>query len=190
MAAIEAIDSIYIQIPVSYVTFTVPTGYQHLQLVASMRDTETGNWGTLDKIFNGQTSAYSHNFMYWYGDYEARASDVGQGEARSYGMAVNDRNPWVPQQIYGAAVIDIPDYAHTTKNTTWKYHGGNGIGINVDFSGSVGVNGWGAWAAIGGGTFDNAASQPHSGLTTIKLRGDSGQLERGFEATLYGLKSS
>jgi len=190
MAAIEAIDSFYVQNAVSYITFTVPTGYQHLQLVASMRDTETGNWGTLDKVFNSQTSGgYSHNFMYWYGTYEARGSDVGQGEARSYGMAVNDRNPWIPQQIYGATVIDIPDYAHTTKNTTWKYHGGNGMGVSIDNT-ATNVTAWGAWAAIGGGTFDNAASQPHSGLTTIKLRGDSGQLERGFEVTLYGLKSS
>ena len=189
MAAIEAIDSFYVQNAVSYITFTVPTGYQHLQLVASMRDTETGNWGTLDQVFNSQTgSYYSHNFMYWYGTYESRASDAPNAEARAYGMAVNDRVPWIPQQIYGATVIDIPDYAHTTKNTTWKYHGGNGIGINVDTTGSTAV--WGAWAAIGGGTFDNQASQPHSGLTTIKLRGDSGQLERGFEATLYGLKSS
>ena len=190
MAAIEAIDSFYVQNAVSSITFTVPTGYQHLQLVASMRDTETGNWGTLDQVFNSQDgSYYSHNFMYWYGTYEARASDAPNPEARAYGMAVNDRNPWIPQQIYGATVIDIPDYAHTTKNTTWKYHGGNGMGINVDNT-ATNVTAWGAWAAIGGGTFDNQASQPHSGLTTIKLRGDSGQLERGFEATLYGLKSS
>ena len=185
MAAIEAIDSFYVQVDVSSVTFTVPTGYQHLQLVASMRDSETGNWGTLDKIFNSQTSDYSHNFMYWYGTVESRNSDVGAAEARSYGMVASDVNPWVPQQVYGAVVITIPDYAHTTKNTSWHYFGGAGIGVSVDPVGT-----WGAFCAIGRGAFDNAAGQPHSGLTTIKLRGDSGSLTRGFEATLYGMKSS
>jgi len=189
MAAIEAIDSFYVQVDVSSVTFTVPTGYQHLQLVASMRDSETGNWGTLDQVFNSENGAhYSHNFMYWYGTYEARASDINAAEARAYGMAVSDKAPWVPQQVYGATVVTIPDYAHTTKNTSWHYFGGNGIGVTVDTTGTTAV--WGAFAAIGGGALDNQASQPHSGLTTLKLRGDSGSLVRGFEATLYGLKSS
>jgi hypothetical protein len=116
------------------ITFSsIPSTYQHLQLRMICRDVGTSNAGReLGMQFNGST-ATNYTTHQLYGD--------GSGAfAAVVGTSTSDpRNypAWIPQNgttssAFGAVVIDILDYASTSKNTTARSLSGwdaNGSGF-------------------------------------------------------------
>jgi hypothetical protein len=117
----------------SLVTFSsIPSTYQHLQVRAFGKDASI--YGAIFMSFNNDT--YSTNFT--------RHGLYGDGSsAASFGAAnapyMNAITTPVSSGGFGAAIIDILDYANTNKFKTIKSLSGwdnNGSGIAALFSGS------------------------------------------------------
>lgn len=110
----------------------IPAGYKHLQLRYIQR-TNTGGVINTTMQFNGDTAA---NYS-WHGLYGDGASALAQGTGGAVhiftGVASSTAN------TFAVGVVDILDYANTTKNKTVRTLCGadwNGSGYSVMYSGN------------------------------------------------------
>ena len=102
----------------SYIEFTsIPSTYSHLQVRAIMKNTTGGNdsWSaSANMYFNTDTTStnYARHFVYGY----------GTGVTAGGGADSNAFVGFIPGNgqsgIFGAAVIDVLDYANTNKYKT------------------------------------------------------------------------
>lgn len=155
------------------ITFTsIPSTYQHLQVRILVRDTSTGGGDlNLRMQFNSDTGSnyVDHNLR---GD----GSTVVAG-----GFAGNDRavvRNFIPDSsssnttMYGAAIVDIHDYASTSKYKTIRTLAGkdrNGSGLLI-----MGSNLWMSTSAI----------------TSITFTPDGTAYATGSTFALYGVKGA
>jgi hypothetical protein len=174
MAIIEAIATTYLEAPwTASVTFDdIPSTYEHLQVQISARDTTSD---TFESVYmqlgdSGHSPVdtganYSRRYLYGYTTSELAGVQVAQTNMWIGKIAAATSN----SGFYGTLDIDIVDYANANKFTT----------INaLNFSGIGTYNRWtcGSWNDV-------------SVVNAIKIYGN-GNLGRGTEMTLYGLKSS
>ena len=134
----------------SFIEFTsIPSTYTHLQIRGIAQDTNTGaNQAVSMNIrFNGDTASN-------YAIHELRGdgtSATAQGSA-SYGSPLVYNSQWrttTASNIYGALILDIHDYASTTKNKTVRYFSGaDGNTGNTDSRLSLGSALWMSTSAI------------------------------------------
>lgn len=159
----------------TFVTFSsIPSTYKHLQIRSIYRDTNTPGTTRQSLLleFNatGGTSYSVHNLR-------------GSGSAASAGGFAN--YPFVTiecagaagnttSNVFGASIIDIHDYASTTKNKTVRYF--SGINDNTTTDGSQGV-------VIGSGAFNST-----SAITSIKVICGDTAFATGTTLSLYGIK--
>ena len=153
------------------VEFTsIPATFTHLQIRGIAKDDNTGSLDNLQMQFNGDTAAnYKSHFLYGTG------SVVGAGVAGSDSLMLAARvtgGNASYANIFGVFVIDILDYALTSKYKTIR----NLIGNDRNGGGTTGVysNLWRNSAAI----------------SSITLTPDSGNWVQYSHFALYGIKGA
>jgi len=125
---------------------SIPSVYQHLQIRCVLRTDRTSNAadGFTVRLNNDTASNYSWHRLSFYG----ASSTAGAGSSVSLMSTWVDviTGPSATSSIFGVAVIDILDYASTSKNTTIRTFAGNdrnGAGIVALASGL-----WNSTAAV------------------------------------------
>lgn len=146
----------------------IPTGYKHLQLRVLARNTNASDYGAGVR-FNSDSSGSYVQYHQVYSD----GGGVGVGTGAT--SANNMEWLYMPgtnraSNIYGSYIIDILDYASTTKNKTIRNIGGfdaNGAG----------------YAIIRSHLWVNT-----SAVTSINLFLGSGNFTQHSQFALYGVK--
>jgi hypothetical protein len=151
------------------VTFAgIPSGYQHLQLRTMVRTNRADTIDFLNVQFNSDTSAnYAWHFLF--GDGASAGASAGASETSIRNLYPTAAN--TAANIFGVFVIDIVNYASTSKTKTTRSLGGfdaNGAGI----------------AQLGSGLWNNTAAINNIVLTPIS--GNSFVQNSNF--ALYGVK--
>ena len=152
---------------VASVTFSlIPQNYAHLQIRSSARSTLAGDDDNIYLSFNGVAgTSYSWHRML------ADGSGIGVGANPSQPSAVITLVPGATglANVFGGSVIDILDYANTSKNKTVRGIGGN------DRNGSGYV------------TFQSFAFYNTSAITSITVT-TGANIAAGSQFALYGIK--
>ena len=150
---------------------SIPSTYKHLQIRAIARETNTGGGITISNLrFNSDS-----------GNNYARHRVGGNGSAASATATASTSAIWVCAMwsagelanTFGTAVVDILDYANTSKNKTVKSLEGldnNGGGVNGEVSLRSGV-----WLNT-------------SAVTSITLTSVSTGYTQYSQFALYGIK--
>jgi hypothetical protein len=131
--AYDSLATVTLSASTASITFAgIPSGYKHLQIRVFASPT------TADVFmrFNGDGTTTNYSRHYLYGD--------GGGGAAAEGGVYNDPNLSVgyystTSGIFGASVVDVLDYASTSKNKVIRALSGgdaNGSGLMVLYSGS------------------------------------------------------
>jgi hypothetical protein len=172
MAVIEAIATTYLEADAATVTFgSIPASYEHLQLRASVRSTETVYAMRLKINLNGDTGTnYSNHFLRGTGSSPTGYAATGVARIE---MSDGMHGSSLPAGEYATFILDIPDYANTNKNTTCSFMTGSALGHTDNR------------VQFGSGLWDNTDA-----VTTILFTPNAGSFSRGCEFTLYGLNSA
>ena len=108
---------------------SIPSTYQHLQIRLIGRTNRTQARESMDFRLNGVTSSsYAYHFIYGDGSSVSAGAGASQTLIDSFDFA----GATATASIFGAAIIDILDYAVTSKNKTVRVFGGadrNGAGL-------------------------------------------------------------
>jgi len=173
MAIIEAIETTYLEADAASVTFDdIPSTYEHLQVRISARDVSNDVFESV-YLQLGDTghspvdtgANYSRQYMYGTSSTATAASQTGSSDIWLGKIAAATSD----SASYGSLIIDILDYANANKNTIATGFNGSGTGTYVRLTGGV-------W-------------QDDSVVNAVLIKGN-GNLVRGTELTLYGIKSS
>jgi hypothetical protein len=159
----ESIATITAGVADATVSFTsIPSTYKHLQIRYSVNEGTGGGITNAYIRFNGVTSGYATHRLEGNGSSAAAAGSASSSTMFGGYYAGTANN-------YGAAIIDIHDYASTTKNKTMRIFNG------VDLNGS-------GYVALTSGLYAST-----SAVTTI-LIGAGGLFTSGSVFSLYGIK--
>lgn len=106
----------------------IPQGYKHLQIRATSKSNVAGSGDSFHQVrFNGDTAAnYSNHFTYGTGAGAYSTGAINATYMQIYNLVFSGSNG-----AWASTIIDIPDYASTTKAKTFKYISGwdgNGAG--------------------------------------------------------------
>jgi hypothetical protein len=146
---------------VASITFAaIPQGYKHLQIRALHLTNNAASVSTM--YFNGDTtnSNYRNHLLYSFG-----TSALGGNNAVPYAPVIQGGTLSAP----GAMILDILDYANTTKNKTTR----DLVGYDANGSGGIALNSnlWMNTAAITSITFNaNTTFQQHSQFTLYGVK--------------------
>jgi hypothetical protein len=168
--AFDALATVTLSATTASVTFSgIPTGYKHLQIRAITR-TSSGNFNDLLATVNGDSgSNYSwHRLLADGGSVSAGA--VASTTAITIGV---DSSPTQTSGVFAVNIIDILDYASTSKNKTFRALTGvdnNGSGYVIYYSG--------AWY--------NSSTAINS--ITFTPQAGAGSLVSGTQFALFGVK--
>ena len=140
----------------------IPSGYSHLQI----RSMSLFSNARLDITFNGDTSSsYSYHLVQGAG---ASAYAEGSGSVGSIRVWPNGNS--TSNSYPNLAIIDILDYANTSKNKTARILNG----FDQNGSGIISLNS-GAWFST-------------SAITSITLAPNTGTFQQYSSFALYGVK--
>lgn len=152
------------------VEFTsIPSTYTHLQIRGIARSTNSVTSVNISLQCNGVTSS-SYAWHWLYGDGSSATASSGSSDTASY--VARAAGASASASIFGAAVIDILDYANTNKTKTIRGlsgHDNNGSGY--------------AWFASGLFNSTNA-------ISSLTLKAQDGNLAQYSHFALYGCKSA
>jgi hypothetical protein len=102
---------------VSSVTFSsIPATFTHLQIRATVRGGFAGTEEQFRVRFNGSTSGYASHWLEGDGSTTVSANTFGDSEILLRYVAAGGS----AASIFGVLVLDILDYANTSKNTTTR----------------------------------------------------------------------
>jgi hypothetical protein len=158
------------------ITFSsIPSTYQHLQIRFLAKDTNTTlSSYSLTVNFNGTTTGYAAHRLIGDGTNSSATGSSGTtGITTIRAIAGNDAA--VGANTYGVGIIDIHDYASTTKNKVMRMF--NGIDGNA-LSSSFRVN------LVSGLSIDTNA------ITSISLQTNGTAFTTGSTFALYGIKGA
>lgn len=116
VGAYDALASVTLSAATASVSFAgIPTGYKHLQIRALIRGASTG--GSMRLNFNGDSNGSNYSRHVLYGDGTSATSSAGFTDSvtAAIGDAPTSSNT---ASVFGGFVIDILDYASTTKYKT------------------------------------------------------------------------
>jgi hypothetical protein len=173
MAIIEAIATTYLEADAASVTFDdIPSTYEHLQVRISARDVSNDVFESV-YLQLGDTghspvdtgTNYSRCYMYGTSSTATAAAQTGSSDIWLGKIAAATSN----SGSYGSLIIDILDYANANKNTSVAGSNSSGTGTYVRLT---------------GGVWDDT-----SVVNAVLIKGN-GNVVRGTEMTLYGIKSS
>lgn len=161
----------------SYIEFAgIPTGYKHLQIRAITRATSSAGGSTVaygasgQMTFNGDTAA---NYAAHYIEGNGSVASANNIPNYNYILVSDLGGPWATSTsgMFSGTVIDILDYASTTKNKTIRVIGGqdrNGYGRSLFQSG--------LWF------------KTPEAITSIKIGTDGTAYAEYSQFALYGIK--
>ena len=181
MATMEAIKTIYLESDEASVTFaSIPQTYKHLQLRGTHRCTHAVGglalWIRLGGNGSIQTSADYHSHMCWAFSSSVYAStQASQTRFHLYDamMGVGATGASTGAHEYGSFMFDVCDYTVTGHDTTVSYISCASLTHNDKRL----LYGTGYWAKS-------------YAVTDIQILPSAGNMIRGSEYTLYGIKSS
>lgn len=161
----------------STISFTsIPSTYKHLQVRFFFQDNR-GTYGSDDIGFRvGNGSIDTGNNYAWHDLYGNGSSASAQNATSTSRMELNNASGTGVASNFGGGVMDILDYANTSKYKTIRSLHGN------DVNGTV--SGFGGRVALDSGLWQNTAA-----ITTIQftpLYGSS--FNQYSQAALYGIK--
>jgi hypothetical protein len=169
--AMELISTQVLSTTASTVTFSsIPSTYRHLQLRMTLKDSNAGS--TMDRAYytyNGDTGA---NYAWHY--LSGNGSGVNAGWSNTYDNSIRGvASTLFTASAYSAHVMDILDYAQTTKYKTTRLLGG---ASNSTYSAYE--------VALNSGLWMNTAA-----ITSVTIGAQSGQnFLAGCRLSLYGIK--
>lgn len=159
----------------STITFSsIPSTYKHLQIRTVTRGADTGaGISGMRATFNSDTSS----------NYTFHALRATNGTVSAIGFATGTYSFAFIDAVapgndeladtYGVSIIDIHDYADTTKNKTVRYFGGLNLNSTTDRIRLASVL-WTNTAAISSISFDLSAGWNFKSGSTISLYGIKG----------------
>jgi len=108
----------------SSVSFTsIPSTYAHLQIRYLARDNASGTLRDMNLRFNNDTgSNYAFHFLRGSGSAASASAAASFSSIQANDILTGSTST---ANIYGVGIIDIHDYASTTKNTTLRWFSGN-----------------------------------------------------------------
>lgn len=147
---------------------TIPQTYKHLQIRGIGKTTRVSYGAGTMVQFNGSTgSSYANHELFGDG---ATAYSNGSGSVTAIRVDAANATTSV-SNVFGVAVIDLLDYANTSKNKTLRALSGTD------------VNGAGGTIAFNSGVWLNT-----SAITSIKLFPEVGTFMQYSSYALYGIK--
>ncbi len=153
----------------SSITFSsIPSTYAHLQIRGIARSTNSVTSVNISLQFNGVTSS-SYAWHWIYGDGSSAVASSNSNTTLAY--VARGAGASASSSIFGAAVIDILDYANTNKTKTVRAlsgHDNNGSGY--------------AWFASGLFNSTNA-------ISSITMNVQDGNFAQYSSFALYGIKA-
>lgn len=162
--AYDSLATVTLAASASTITFAgIPTGYKHLQLRALMQQTGSGASEQVLRFNADSGSSYA-----WHQLYGDGASAAAAGSATQTGIGY----AWSPQGgiAFGSVIVDILDYASTTKNKTTRS-----------------LNGWdrngSGYVLLRSGLWMNTAA-----VTSITLTSTGTDYAQYSSFALYGVK--
>lgn len=170
--AFESIATTTLNSDTAEVTFSSIAGtYQHLQLrmMGKVSNTGTSDWWRVGIRLNGNNAVYSHTLE------GNGASASGNNQNSSFTVALFPNSNSALANINGVAVVDIHDYASTTKAKTGRAFFG--------FDGNTTLNG-----RMGLGSILFTSTSAVTSLT-VYVPGGTTDLASGSTFALYGIKS-
>jgi hypothetical protein len=160
----------------SSITFSnIPSTYTHLQIrgiARSTRGDQNGSFGKIQVGGSGSADTGANYFWHFLTGNGSTASVLGRANENWIEV---DRwsTSLVTSNTFGAVVIDILDYASTSKNKTLRYLGGyDGNGNGEVYFGS------GAW------------NNSSTAINTITITEGSGNMIPYSTFALYGIKGA
>ena len=151
------------------ISFTsIPSTYKHLQVRALIRGTASASAISANMQFNSDTgSNYSYHELYGNGT-SAQAS-AGATQTRFF-LHGNAPAATALASSFGVAVMDILDYANTSKYKTTRCLDG------------MDVNGTGGYILLDSGSWQNT-----NAITSIQITPSSGNFAQYSQFALYGI---
>jgi hypothetical protein len=160
----------------STLTFSsIPSTYTHLQIRGIARAASGGETEPFDLrlYFNGLTTGiYSSHALYGNGT-SAAATAAHAGSDNYIYTHTGLAGSGMTGTSYNACIIDIQDYASTTKNKTSRYFGG------ADNNGATGI------IALSSGLFISTAA-----ITSVSINSQYYNFTSGTTFALYGIKGA
>jgi len=131
--AYESIATTTLSSTSTSISFTgIPSTYQHLQLRILMRSNIADTFDSNSRIFfNNNTSSYVYHQLIGNG---SSASASGFTSASSMNLLYRIPTSSQTSGVYTAAIVDIHDYASTTKNKTVRCFSGTDINGNTNYA--------------------------------------------------------
>ncbi len=169
-SAFDSLGTVLLSSNATTITFSnIPQIYSHLQLRVSARATRSNSNNNFYIAFNNDTTSTNYYGHYILGDGASASGGslqlTGMGILFSVAPAATSTS-----NVFGSSVVDILDYANTSKNTTIR-----GIsGYDANGSGNAGIHA-GAW-------FNSAA------VSTLTLQTYFDQYATQTLVSLYGVK--
>jgi hypothetical protein len=151
----------------SSIEFTdIPPVYRHLQLRVIANHSNGANVQSGQMFFNGDEAGnYGAHYLVGSG-----AAALAGGAASTVAPNAMTIAPSTSANVFGASVIDILDYANTSKNTTWRALTG------ADINGGTG------YLQLFSAVWLNTAS-----VTSLKLKYGANNLGQHSTAAIYGI---
>ena len=157
----------------STITFSsIPSTYKHLQIRLIGKNSRAVTSDSTYMYYNGDNSSNLYALHYLYGDGASSGSGGLANRNEMYILYITSAN--ATANYFGAAVIDILDYADTNKYKTMRQIGGDIYNSSAlgEFGMSSGL--WRNTAAINSITFFGGGSIVFSQYTQIALYGIKG----------------
>jgi hypothetical protein len=151
------------------ITFSnIPNTYKHLQIRGILKNTNGGAYDDPSYMrFNSDTgSNYSYHSVYGNGSGAAALSGVSQTSILSYGTPSNNFT-----NVWGAAIIDILDYANINKFKTTRW-----------------LNGFDSNTTTGSINFASGSWLNTSTINSITFTPAAGVWSQYSRFSLYGIK--
>jgi hypothetical protein len=161
--AYDSLATVTLATATSTITFAgIPNTYKHLQIRVLGKATASAY---LRIRFNEATSGYANHILYGNGSSALAAADINQNYINVYSAIANTTT-----SVFSGAIIDILDYANTSKNTTIRSLNG----VDYNGSGDVGLN---------SGLWNNTPA-----VTQISFDLNTGNFAQYSQFSLYGVR--
>jgi hypothetical protein len=150
-------------------TFTsIPSTYTHLQIRGILRTNDTGAWNNQQMLFNSDTgSNYKSHYLSGDGSSATAGAVAGSNNFNDFMRGASNS---LTSGIFGVAVMDILNYADTSKYKTFRaLQGGDSNGAGV-----VGITS-GVWMST-------------AAISTITINPSGGTAIQYSSFALYGIK--
>ena len=156
----------------STVSFSsIPSTYKHLQVRYIGRDTRSVTGDTLYVYANADSTGSNYYFHIMSGN-GSTASAQASGGFTGYAAAIGQlTGANATSGMFGAGVIDILDYASTSKNKTFR-------GLTGQDTNGAGIT----------GIYSNLWLNSSTAISGLTFRGDTGDFAQYTQFALYGIK--